>query len=116
MAIDLTGKRIIVTGAAGAIGSAAARLFSKKGARVLAVDIDEAGLKLLDGVAETHVADVRVDKQVAGYVARAVELFGGADGLFNNAGIEGSVAPSGSTPSTGSTPSSPPTSGASSSG
>jgi NAD(P)-dependent dehydrogenase (short-subunit alcohol dehydrogenase family) len=70
----------------------------RRGARVLAVDIDEAGLKAFDGVAETYVADVRVEEQVAGYVARAVELFGGIDGLFNNAGIEGSVAPLGEHP------------------
>jgi NAD(P)-dependent dehydrogenase (short-subunit alcohol dehydrogenase family) len=93
MGIDLTDKRIVVTGAAGTIGRAAVHGFASRGARVFAVDLDEAGLKELPAEVHTHVADVSDDAQVADYAARAVDALGGIDGFFNNAGIEGPVAP-----------------------
>jgi len=40
----LDGKGVIVTGAAGGIGSAVARAFATTGARVMAVDLDQAGV------------------------------------------------------------------------
>lgn len=98
MAVDLAGKRIVVTGGAGAIGGAAARVFTEKGARVLAVDIDEAALKELASATPdvaTFRADVSTAEGVRQYVERAVETLGGIDGFFNNAGVEGSVAPLG---------------------
>ena len=102
MAIDLTGKRIVVTGGAGTIGGAAVRLFAAKGAQVLAVDIDEAALKALAAEnvpnVHTHAADVSTEDGTVGYVARATEVLGGIDGFFNNASIEGSVAPIGEHP------------------
>ena len=47
MNIDYTGKSIIITGAAGSIGSAAVKLFSRLGGDILAVDIDADGLAAL---------------------------------------------------------------------
>ena len=49
---DLTGKRIIVTGAASGIGRASAELFTQQGAQVLAVDLAKA-------VADTKAARER---------------------------------------------------------
>ena len=40
----LEGKVAIITGAAGGMGSAAARLFTREGAKVLLVDREEEGL------------------------------------------------------------------------
>lgn len=97
--MSLQGNKLIVTGAAGAIGAAAVTRFVTEGASVLAVDFDESGLNRLTqdtnrpGTLETHVADVSDDEQVAVYAAHAQKLWGEVDGLFNNAGIEGPVAP-----------------------
>lgn len=93
----LKGKVAIVTGAAGGIGHAAARLFVHEGAKVLLVDRDESALagiaKTLGDNARYRVADVsRVEDTVA-YVRAAGEAFDGVDILFANAGIEGTFAP-----------------------
>jgi 3alpha(or 20beta)-hydroxysteroid dehydrogenase len=92
-------KRAIVTGAGGVIGKACCRQLLEDGYRVLAVDIDkEAGAALLDelGGGDSLVfesADVTNEADVEGYVRRAFDLGDGIDGFFNNAGIEGTVAP-----------------------
>jgi 3-oxoacyl-[acyl-carrier protein] reductase len=90
----LAGKTAIVTGAAGGIGRSVTARLLDEGCQVLAVDLSEdavraacAGLprERWDAVA----ADVRDDDAAAGYVAAAVERFGGVDLFFNNAGIFG---------------------------
>lgn len=88
-------QRVIVTGAAGQIGSAIVEVLVDRGAQVLAVDVDAAALKKFDGTdaVTTHVADVAVEDDVRGYAERARELWGGVDGFANNAGVEGPVAP-----------------------
>ncbi len=89
---------IVITGGSGGIGSATGKLMAEKGGMVLLVDIDEAGLKKavnnidMPGV-HYIVADVSREEDVKKYVDRAVELFGKIDVFFNNAGIEGDVAP-----------------------
>src|SRR4051812_6448844 len=93
------GKAVIVTGAAGGIGRAAAVPFATEGANVVAVDLADADLegttKVVEGVGGQCLAvraDVTRDEQVADYVKAAVDTFGGVDFLFNNAGVEGVVA------------------------
>ena len=98
--MDFTGKSAVVTGGAGGIGSATARLLASRGAAVLLVDRDPAGLKeaaeaitTAGGVVHTTEADVSDEQSVQDYVARARELFDDRiDVHFNNAGIEGPVA------------------------
>ena len=90
---------MIVTGAAGGIGRAAVRRFSSEGATVVAVDLARSDL---DGTAAaataagsevmTVTADVTSDRDVARYVAAALDAHGRVDALFNNAGIEGPIA------------------------
>lgn len=94
----LEGKVGIITGAAGGIGLAAARLFAREGAKLLLVDRAEAPLR--DAVREiggqfaSHVvADVTQPEEVERYVATAVEREGGVDVLVNNAGVLGLVQP-----------------------
>lgn len=88
---------VIVTGAAGAIGGATTRLLAARGAIVVAVDRAGADWSTLPPVAAGRLlrieGDVTDDACVADYVARTCEAFGRIDGFFNNAGIEGPVAP-----------------------
>lgn len=97
---DLTGKSIIVTGAAGAIGFAAAEVLAGKGARVFLVDIlgdrlDDrtAALKAKGFDVASAQADCSKEAEVEAYVAAAKAAFGRIDGLFNNAGSPGKLAP-----------------------
>ncbi|HEX9018194.1 MAG TPA: SDR family NAD(P)-dependent oxidoreductase [Anaerolineaceae bacterium] len=93
----LSGKVAIITGGAGGIGAAAARLFVQEGAKVLLVDVNEAALKKVTGEigasSSYFVADVTRSEDAAAYVKAAVDRFGGLDILLANAGIEGLVTP-----------------------
>lgn len=94
----LEGKTCIITGGAGSLGLAAARLFVEEGARVTLVDLDEAALKTAAaGFAKERVAMVAADVSRADdarrYVDAAVKRFGAIDVLFSNAGNFGTVAP-----------------------
>jgi NAD(P)-dependent dehydrogenase (short-subunit alcohol dehydrogenase family) len=92
------GKVVIVTGAAGGIGRAAAVRFAVEGARLVVVDLDAAGLdktataiREAGGQAVSVAADVTELAGAQRSVTRATEDFGGVDVLFNNAGILGAV-------------------------
>ena len=85
----LTDKVAVVTGGAGGIGRGIVRAFTKEGARVLFVDIDDnAGRALeesLGGAAKFLNADISVEENAAAIVAAAVDAFGRLDILVNNA-------------------------------
>lgn len=90
------GKRVLVTGAGGSIGAAAARRFALEGARVMLADIDpdRAAAVAQELAGARHVgADVGDPAAAAAAVKATVSAFGGIDVLFNNAGISGQVAP-----------------------
>ena len=94
----LEDKTAIITGAAGGIGQAAARLFAREGSLVVLIDLDEAALQdIVRSIGEDRasyaVADVTQPEQVQSYVRAAVERWGGIDVYLANAGIEGSVSP-----------------------
>jgi len=97
--IRLDGKVAVVTGAAGVIGGATIRLLAERGARIVAVDRNEPELKtaIRDLPASAQAlpiaADVTSEDEVADYVRAAVDRFGTIDVFYNNAGIEGDVAP-----------------------
>jgi NAD(P)-dependent dehydrogenase (short-subunit alcohol dehydrogenase family) len=96
----LTGKCAVITGGAGGIGAAAARLFIAEGAKVLLVDLDEATLKRTaqDTGALWCAADVTDAAATRRYVADAAQRLGGIDIALLNAGIEGVVKPIVETP------------------
>ncbi len=86
----LQGQVAALTGAAGAIGLATARLFMREGAEVALLDIDEAkaraAAKSLGGAALAVPCDVTDENSVRAAFARVVERFGGVDILVSNAG------------------------------
>jgi NAD(P)-dependent dehydrogenase (short-subunit alcohol dehydrogenase family) len=94
----LEGKTCIVTGGAGSIGLATARLFLAEGARVMLADLVEGALKAtLHGLDLTRIAMVATDVTHGDSVRRCVEAtlsrWGKIDVLFSNAGNFGAVAP-----------------------
>ena len=93
-------KTVIVTGTAGGIGRATVERLAREGARIVAVDLVHSPLdevlelaKSAGAEAIAVGADVTVPGDVQHYVDQAMTRFGGVDALFNNAGIEGKVAP-----------------------
>ena len=94
MPVDLSGKRIIVTGAATGIGRSTTVRVSASGAKVAAFDVNDAdGAATISDVNESggdarywHV-DVRDETAVAGAVAAAETWLGGVDVLIHIAGV-----------------------------
>ena len=97
--IRLDGKVAVVTGAAGVIGTATIHLLAERGARVVAVDRREQDLQTAikdlpaSAQALAIAADVTREDEVAEYVRAALDKFGTIDVFYNNAGVEGDIAP-----------------------
>ena len=93
----LEGKVCLVTGGAGSIGLATARLFAAEGARVMLVDRPGADLAGAAAALGSRGASVFTDVTKAGEVrdavAATVARWGRIDVLFSNAGNFGTVAP-----------------------
>ena len=86
----LEGKVAIVTGAGGGIGRASARRFASEGAKVIAADINAAGVAETAADSESihaHTVDVTNGESVKEMVSSVVERFGRLDVVFSNAGI-----------------------------
>jgi NAD(P)-dependent dehydrogenase (short-subunit alcohol dehydrogenase family) len=99
MSKQMHNKVCVVTGGAGSIGAASAKLLRHEGAKVMLTDLSEAALKQVagdigggDDVA-WGAADVTKSDQVKTVMASAVARFGKIDVLFSNAGNFGTVAP-----------------------
>jgi NAD(P)-dependent dehydrogenase (short-subunit alcohol dehydrogenase family) len=97
---QMQGKVCVITGGAGSIGAASAKLLLQEGAKVMLTDLTEAALKktaaAIGGDGKSLVwcaADVTKSDQIKTMIARAVETFGKIDVLFSNAGNFGTVAP-----------------------
>src|SRR5947209_11383316 len=88
--MELTGARVLVTGASRGIGEAMAERFTAAGARVALVARSEGPLKQLaerlGGTA--HPADLSDPEQVAGLLDRVESDGGPVDVLVNNAGVD----------------------------
>ena len=95
MKSDLSGRRIVLTGAGNGIGRATALAAARNGAKVLGTDIDEAGLqetlRLIkeqtpEATAAVEVLDSTDAAAAAEVLGRYAAEWGGLDGLGNIAG------------------------------
>ena len=100
MAARLVGKSIVITGAASGIGKATALAAGREGAKLVLADVSvESGeetarsIKGEGGQAAFVRCDVTQQSEIETMVKHAVEIYGRLDGAFNNAGIEGTLAP-----------------------
>ncbi|HEV2957832.1 MAG TPA: bifunctional aldolase/short-chain dehydrogenase [Xanthobacteraceae bacterium] len=86
----LAGQVAVITGAAGAIGSATARAFAAAGAEVALLDIDakaaRARAREIGGAALALACDVTQAAVVRAAFDQVVETFGGVDIVVSNAG------------------------------
>ncbi|GAA3610233.1 glucose 1-dehydrogenase [Microlunatus ginsengisoli] len=95
-----TDKIAFVTGAGGGIGRATAIAFAREGACLVVADLDDAAnaetVRLVESTG-AQVVGVRCDvtraEDLVAALAVAVEVFGGLDIAFNNAGIEQRTGP-----------------------
>jgi len=85
MGTRLAGKTAFLTAAAQGIGRATALAFAREGARVIATDIDEAGLAAL--ARECGCTTRRLDVLDAAAIAAAAREVGPVPVLFNAAGV-----------------------------
>ena len=98
--MDFTGKVALVTGGGNGIGRATSVAFARHGAKVVVVDRDGAAAEATVGIIRQNggeaiavTADVTRSEDVKAYVKAAIEKYGRIDCFFNNAGIEGKLAP-----------------------
>jgi NAD(P)-dependent dehydrogenase (short-subunit alcohol dehydrogenase family) len=90
----VVGKVAVITGAGSGVGRAAAQLFARHGAKVVAADVDGAAaeatateVKGQGGTAIAQTCNVADAAAVDALVKSAVETFGRLDIMYNNAGI-----------------------------
>lgn len=95
----LDGKVALITGAGRGLGEAHARLFASEGASVVVNDVgnDESGHSTAEAVAQSirtsggravaHTSDISTPEGGQSLLATALDQFGRADILINNAGI-----------------------------
>jgi NAD(P)-dependent dehydrogenase (short-subunit alcohol dehydrogenase family) len=93
MSNRLTGKVVIVTGAAQGIGLGCATLLASEGAAVVLGDLQEergesaaAQIRTAGGKAHFCHVDIKNEQDCAGLIQKAKQIFGKIDGLVNNAG------------------------------
>ncbi|NMA98511.1 MAG: glucose 1-dehydrogenase [Phyllobacteriaceae bacterium] len=100
--MKLSGKTVIVTGAAAGMGEAIAKKFAAEGAKVVATDINK---ELLDPVVQSIteaggeavglVSNIGNQEDIDQMVHEAIERYGSLDVLVNNAGIMDNFVPVG---------------------
>ena len=98
MGDSMKGKVALVTGAGSGIGRATSLVFAREGAKVMAVDLNEAPVAEtvrliveMGGEGSGVTADVSKAEDVQRMVSETVSRFGRIDAAFNNAGIHTGV-------------------------
>ncbi len=95
--MSFSGKVVLITGAAGGIGIAAAKKFANEGAKLALVDLKKENLtKVAAEVTSDHIllleGNVAVEEDVKSFVEATKEHYGRIDVFINNAGINGKFA------------------------
>ncbi len=92
--MKVQGKTIVVTGGGSGMGRELVLLLLKKGARVAAIDINEATLKETaelagdhQGRLSTHIVNITDREAVMALPEAVIQAHGAVDGVINNAGI-----------------------------
>jgi NAD(P)-dependent dehydrogenase (short-subunit alcohol dehydrogenase family) len=90
--LDLTGKQILITGAAKGIGRATSVLFSRLGAKLILIDIDNKGMdeliKLLEGDNhKTFIFDFKNTDAISEMIREIVSENGPFDGYVHCVGV-----------------------------
>jgi rhamnulose-1-phosphate aldolase/alcohol dehydrogenase len=97
---EFSRRVVLVTGAAGGIGSAICRRLAQDGAHIIATDIDLASAELLASYLNSHFGagraiavkmDVTSEESVHAAFAHTALAFGGVDVIVNNAGLASSA-------------------------
>src|SRR4051794_31939406 len=95
----LEGKSVIITGAGSGIGRAASLLFTKEGAKLIAVDRTEGVKETVEqvrkagGTADAVMADAGSEKDVKAFIDKCVSSYGRLDAIWANAGVSGGLGP-----------------------
>jgi uncharacterized protein len=88
--MNISGSRVVITGAASGIGRALLAECVRRGARVVASDVDAGKLHdavLSVGAGSGYVCDVSDPVQIDGLFDHAIQTLGGIDLFFANAGF-----------------------------
>jgi 3-oxoacyl-[acyl-carrier protein] reductase len=93
---SVSGKVVLVTGAASGMGRATAHVFAREGAKVAATDLRAEDVEVVadairaeGGEAASWALDVADPAAIARVIPEIAERFGGLDILVNNAGVSG---------------------------
>jgi NAD(P)-dependent dehydrogenase (short-subunit alcohol dehydrogenase family) len=89
---DLSGRVVVVTGAASGLGLAMSEVVAANGARVVMIDLDDDKLTAAAdrvGAVETVSVDVSQSREIVAAVDACVARHGRLDCVFANAGISG---------------------------
>lgn len=94
---EFQGQVVLITGAAGGIGSSAARAFAKAGAKLALLDLSAEALEMATAEIEAEKlllpADVTIEEDIVHAVERTLRRFGRIDVFINHAGISGDFVP-----------------------
>jgi NAD(P)-dependent dehydrogenase (short-subunit alcohol dehydrogenase family) len=90
--MELTGKTVLITGAAGGIGAATVQAFRDAGANLVLSDLTVDRLPTDEGIL-ARACDVTDMSSVKAMVTAGKDRFGAIDGAINNAGIAGPRVP-----------------------
>ncbi|EYU28530.1 hypothetical protein MIMGU_mgv1a021966mg, partial [Erythranthe guttata] len=90
----LEGKVALITGGAGRLGSATAKLFHEHGAKILIADVqDDLGRRICKTLSPQTASyihcDITNESHVENAVEEAISKHGKLDIMFNNAGVMG---------------------------